>query len=225
MAQNTSFQFLLFETPNLFKFQMLCTYVTEGSSGAVTWFKAHAQKDSSCASSTWWPTCKTGLAWKSEELYNFWGHRNCPGLLSSGVILLCDSARPHTAQQAGKLLQRFGAATLDHPSYCPDLAPSNFPLFPVFKEHLSGRHYTCDGGGKQQTCYNHMADAGGTLILCFRDGLTYHTLCQVPQPSRGLCWKTQRTSDTFIVYCQLPLLKSCLWIMGTVNSVSDTNSR
>jgi len=37
-----------------------------------------------------------------------------------------------------------GYELLPHPPYSPDLAPSDFCLFPLLKEHLSGTHFSSD---------------------------------------------------------------------------------
>jgi histone-lysine N-methyltransferase SETMAR len=52
------------------------------------------------------------------------------GLLSSGVMLLHDNARPHAAARTQAMLQEFGWEDFEHPAYSPDLAPSDFHLFP-----------------------------------------------------------------------------------------------
>ena len=52
-----------------------------------------------------------------------------PGMLSDGIILLHDNARPHTANLARDKLQRFGWETLQHPPYSPDLSPCDFHIF------------------------------------------------------------------------------------------------
>ena len=64
-------QVLLFKTLNLLELKMLLIYITEGCSVLVTWFKAHVQQEHSCGTSAWWPTWKTGLTWKPEELHAF----------------------------------------------------------------------------------------------------------------------------------------------------------
>ncbi|GBM72519.1 hypothetical protein AVEN_263464-1 [Araneus ventricosus] len=61
-----------------------------------------------------------------------------PGMLNDGVILLHDNARPHTARKTQELLQKFKWEVWSHPPYSPDLAPSDYFLFPELKEHLSG---------------------------------------------------------------------------------------
>jgi histone-lysine N-methyltransferase SETMAR len=37
------------------------------------------------------------------------------------------------------LLEKFGWEVLDHPPYSPDLAPSDYHLFPKLKEFLGGK--------------------------------------------------------------------------------------
>ncbi|GFX59316.1 histone-lysine N-methyltransferase SETMAR [Trichonephila clavipes] len=67
------------------------------------------------------------------------------GLLTSGVLLLHDNARPHSAINTQNLIRSFGWELIDHPPYSPDLAPSDFHLFRHLKEFLGGkRFYTAD---------------------------------------------------------------------------------
>lgn len=70
--------------------------------------------------------------------------RKRPGLLTRGVILLHDNARPHTALLTREKIQKFGWELLDHPPYSPDLAPSDYHLFGPLKNHLGGRRFACD---------------------------------------------------------------------------------
>ncbi|GFW36255.1 uncharacterized protein TNCV_4931171 [Trichonephila clavipes] len=51
------------------------------------------------------------------------------GLLMSGVLLLHDNARPHSAINTQNLIRSFGWEQIDQPPYSPDLAPSDFHLF------------------------------------------------------------------------------------------------
>ncbi|GFR99789.1 histone-lysine N-methyltransferase SETMAR [Elysia marginata] len=60
------------------------------------------------------------------------------------AILHHDNARPHTSRQTEKALHKMSFVLLPHPSYSPDLAPSDFYLFPKLKEHLRGNHYEND---------------------------------------------------------------------------------
>jgi hypothetical protein len=65
-------------------------------------------------------------------------------LLSSGVMLLHDNVRPHAAARTQAMLQEFGWEVFEHPAYIPDLAPSDFHLFPKFKEFLGGSRFKSD---------------------------------------------------------------------------------
>lgn len=60
------------------------------------------------------------------------------------VHLQHDNARPHTSAQTTSHIQKLGFTVLDHPAYSPDLAPSDYHLFPKLKEHLRGRRYQSD---------------------------------------------------------------------------------
>jgi hypothetical protein len=66
-----------------------------------------------------------------------------PGLLSKGleVLLLHDDARPHNAATTVNLLNSWGREIHPHPSYSPDLALSDFHLFPKMKKRLRGHHF------------------------------------------------------------------------------------
>jgi transposase len=50
-------------------------------------------------------------------------------MLTKGVVLLHDNARPHTAARTNALIKRFNWEIFDHPPYSPDLAPSDYHLF------------------------------------------------------------------------------------------------
>ena len=58
--------------------------------------------------------------------------KNRPGLLTTGVLLL-DSARPQSAGTTVNLLNSWGWEIVTYPPYSPDLAPSDFNLFPKMK--------------------------------------------------------------------------------------------
>jgi histone-lysine N-methyltransferase SETMAR len=51
------------------------------------------------------------------------------GMLTKGVVLLHDNARPHTAARTNALIKRFIWEIFDHPTNSPDLAPSDYHLF------------------------------------------------------------------------------------------------
>ncbi|GBN23558.1 hypothetical protein AVEN_233680-1 [Araneus ventricosus] len=66
------------------------------------------------------------------------------GMLTEGILLLHDNARPHTAAQTRALLDSFGWEVSNHLLYSPDLATSDFHLFRHLKHHLRGNHYNDD---------------------------------------------------------------------------------
>ncbi|RUS74423.1 hypothetical protein EGW08_017817 [Elysia chlorotica] len=57
------------------------------------------------------------------------------------VVIQHDNARPHTSRLTQCALQQLELPTIPHPPYSPDLAPSDFFLFPLLKKHLKGNHY------------------------------------------------------------------------------------
>ena len=66
------------------------------------------------------------------------------GLLSKRVLLFYDNARPHTAAHTVDTLRALKFEVLKHPTYSPDLAPSDFHLFGPLKEHLRGQKFADD---------------------------------------------------------------------------------
>lgn len=67
-----------------------------------------------------------------------------PGLLSKGVLLIHDNARPHSAKITQAFLKQLGWEVLSHPPHSPDLAPSDYHLFPFLKVALGGRRFHTD---------------------------------------------------------------------------------
>ncbi len=66
------------------------------------------------------------------------------GKLTEGILLLHDNAPAHRSQVAQAAIQQSRFFQLDHPPYSPDLAPSDFYLFPKMKKYLRGRRYETD---------------------------------------------------------------------------------
>jgi len=75
-------------------------------------------------------------------------------MLSRGVVMFHDNARPHTAATTQKLVTTFGWEQIDHPPYSPDLAPSDFHLFLHLKSFLAGRQI-------------HDDEDKETVLMCF----------------------------------------------------------
>ncbi|CAH1961654.1 unnamed protein product [Acanthoscelides obtectus] len=65
-------------------------------------------------------------------------------MLTKGVRLHHDNARPHTSRQTTTLIEEFRWETVTQPPYNPDVAASDFHLFPKLKEHLGGTQFQDD---------------------------------------------------------------------------------
>jgi transposase len=62
-------------------------------------------------------------------------------MLTFGVVLLYDIARPHTAARTRELLDNFNWELFDHPPYSPDLAPSDCHLFTYLQNWFGSQHF------------------------------------------------------------------------------------
>lgn len=65
-----------------------------------------------------------------------------PGLLRKKVLFHHDNARVHTSVETMAQIRDCGFELLPHPAYSPDLAPSDFHLFPNLKKHLGGQKFS-----------------------------------------------------------------------------------
>jgi len=66
------------------------------------------------------------------------------GKVTKGVLFLHDSAPVHRVLATHKKLAYLGFQYFDHPKYSPDLAPSDYHLFPGLKKNLNIRHFSSD---------------------------------------------------------------------------------
>ena len=66
------------------------------------------------------------------------------GKLSKGVLLQQDNARVHTCKVAMDAVEQNGYELIPHPANSPDLAPSDFFLFPNLKKDFCGLHFWSD---------------------------------------------------------------------------------
>lgn len=66
------------------------------------------------------------------------------GRLTKGVRLHHDNARPHVSRNTKALIEQFGWEIVEQAAYSPDLAPSDFHLFPKLKQHLGGQRFATD---------------------------------------------------------------------------------
>lgn len=66
------------------------------------------------------------------------------GKLTRGVLLMHDNAPVHTTHVGKAAARECGFETITHPPYSPDLAPSDFFLFPNLKKDLRGNRFSDD---------------------------------------------------------------------------------
>ena len=66
------------------------------------------------------------------------------GKLSKGVLLQQDNARVHTCKVAMDAVEQNGYELIPHSAYSPDLANSDFFLFPNLKKDIRGLHFRSD---------------------------------------------------------------------------------
>lgn len=64
------------------------------------------------------------------------------GKLRKGVLLHQDNAPSHRSAIATAVIAQAGFELVEHPPYSPDLAPSDYRLFPKLKEHLRGKRFS-----------------------------------------------------------------------------------
>ena len=65
-------------------------------------------------------------------------------MLTRGVCLLHNNARPHSTHVTTALLEKFKWDVLDHLPYSLDLVPSKFHLILNLKKHLTGKKFDDD---------------------------------------------------------------------------------
>lgn len=66
------------------------------------------------------------------------------GMLRKGALFHQDNVPVHTSAVAMAAIHSRGFQLLQHPPYFPDLAPSDYHLFPLMKKHLGGSSFSSD---------------------------------------------------------------------------------
>ena len=66
------------------------------------------------------------------------------GKVTKVVLFLHDNAPAHRALAAQKKLAYLGFHCVDYPPYSPDMAPSDYHLFPGLRKQLKCRHFSSD---------------------------------------------------------------------------------
>ena len=67
-----------------------------------------------------------------------------------GPILLHDNAKPYIAQPMLQKLNELSYKVLPHPSYSPDLSPTDYHFFKHLDNFLSGRMLPQPAGGRKR---------------------------------------------------------------------------
>jgi len=81
--------------------------------------------------------------WNNEKVKKS-DSKQASGKIEFQGFVFYDNARPHTANRTRELLDHFGWEVFDHPSYSPDLAPSDYHLFPNIKTWLTTQRFDDD---------------------------------------------------------------------------------
>lgn len=63
------------------------------------------------------------------------------GMLTNGVIIHTDNARPHVANSTTAHLHRYRWRVLKQAPYSPDTAPCDYALFSLLKKHIRGTRF------------------------------------------------------------------------------------
>ena len=66
------------------------------------------------------------------------------GMLKKGVLFHADNAPAHSCAFALAKVHECGFQIVQHPPYSPNLAPSDYYLFPNLKKHLAGTRFASD---------------------------------------------------------------------------------
>ena len=67
------------------------------------------------------------------------------------ILLHQDNARPHTARKTIDMINELCWDLISHPPYSPDLAPSDYALFPYMKSFLRGRRFNTRAELEEET--------------------------------------------------------------------------
>lgn len=71
------------------------------------------------------------------------------GKITQRILFHHDNAPAHSSKLSRSVLRDFRWELIPHPPYSPDLAPSDFFLFPKLKEHLKGNRWESISEAKQ----------------------------------------------------------------------------
>ncbi|CAG5008678.1 unnamed protein product [Parnassius apollo] len=92
------------------------------------------------------------------------------GKLSKGVLLLHGNAPVHTAGVSKDAVRQCGFTEVQHPPYSPDMAPSDYYLFPNLKRDLRGTKFSSDEE-LQAAVFSHFEDKKCDYFYRFSIGI------------------------------------------------------
>jgi transposase len=114
-------------------------------------------------------------------------HNKRPG---RNIIILHDNAHPHAARLTSEAIAKMGWEVLPHPSYSPDLAPSDYHLFRFVKDQLRGQHY--EKMEAIQKAVRQVSSVGWNGILQKGNFQTPRTLGEMCTKKWQLCGKIKK---------------------------------
>ncbi|KAJ7335342.1 hypothetical protein JRQ81_013283 [Phrynocephalus forsythii] len=115
--------------------------VETGLNYRTVWKIIHAELHMNKVSARWGKTLNRNYYCNLlEKQCDALKQKRC-GMISKGICLLADNTPVHTAQASVVTTHRLGYELLQHPPYSPDLAPSEFILFPGMKKPLRGQQF------------------------------------------------------------------------------------
>jgi hypothetical protein len=130
------------------------------------------------------------------------GHRNCPSLLRDNAVVLHDNSQMHTVQKTQVLLQNFCSADTMVFSVNYEFGIQVFSSVSCIERVLVRRRKTSN---LQPPRGWHNRD-----ICCYVSRMKKLNTCYAKCLNHQRDYiEKQLASNTFIVYCQLPLLKLC----------------
>lgn len=85
-----------------------------------------------------------------QDVHHHLRHRR-RGKKARGILFHQDNARPHTARRTMDKISELHWELISHPPYSPDLAPSDYALFPHMKSFFRGRRFSTRGELEEET--------------------------------------------------------------------------
>ncbi|PNF36764.1 hypothetical protein B7P43_G11157 [Cryptotermes secundus] len=124
------------------------------------------------------------------------------------IIILHDNARPHATGLTLKVIAKMGWEVLPHPSYSPDLVPSDYHLFGFVTDQLRGQRF--ETREAIQKAVRQCLRRDGTEF--YRKDPGYEQICEIEEILAGKCTelpsKKSLTVEQIAAFVHAPL-SSC----------------